>query len=60
MLLDGFKVNSPNVQYNDSSITSSYAYQHTEVERTDDGNWVLTPQETKYEFKTDTKVPKLG
>jgi hypothetical protein len=32
----------------------------TQVERTPEGKWVVKPVTTTYEFKTDTKVPKLG
>lgn len=60
MLLDSFKVDSPNVVYGEDAITSTYDYQHTEVEQSGDGQWVVRPQTTKYEFKTDTRVPKLG
>jgi myo-inositol-1-phosphate synthase len=60
MLVDSFKVNSPTVEYGADSIKSTYDYQHTEVEHTADGHWVLTPKTTKYEFLTETKVPKLG
>lgn len=60
MLVEAFKVNSPNVQYGEDSISSSYTYNHTEVERTEDGQWVVEPRATEYSFKTDTRVPKLG
>jgi myo-inositol-1-phosphate synthase len=60
MLVEQFKVESPNVQYADDSITSTYTYTHTEVERTDEGKWKVAPKATEYTFKTDTRVPKLG
>jgi hypothetical protein len=60
MLVEQFKVESPNVQYGDDSITSTYTYTHTEVERTDEGKWKVAPKATEYTFKTDTRVPKLG
>lgn len=60
MLVEQFKVESPNVQYEEDSITSTYSYQHTEVERTEDGKWKVAPRTTEYTFKTDTRVPKLG
>ncbi|KAL4426816.1 hypothetical protein ABPG77_006602 [Micractinium sp. CCAP 211/92] len=60
MLAESFRVDSPNVQYGEDAITSSYTYQHTSVERTDAGQWVVKPQSTEYTFKTDTRVPKLG
>ena len=60
MLAESFRVDSPTVQYGEDAITSSYTYQHTAVERTDAGQWVVKPQSTEYTFKTDTRVPKLG
>ncbi len=60
VLLDSFKVDSPNVVYGEDAITAAYNYQHTEVEQGTDGQWVVRPKTTKYEFKTDTRVPKLG
>lgn len=60
MLVDAFKVDSPSVEYGEGFIASTYDYQHTEVERTATGEWVVKPQTTKYEFHTDTRVPKLG
>ena len=60
VLLDSFKVVSPNVSYGEDAISAAYEYQHTEVERSADGQWVVKPQTPKYEFKTDTRVPKLG
>lgn len=58
--VDQFKVDSPNVQYGPDAITSQYTYQHVEVERSDAGSWTLKPKDTKFEFRTDTRVPKLG
>lgn len=60
MLVEQFKVQSDRVRYEEDSITSKYTYQHTEVARSEDGQWTVTPQATEYEFKTDTRVPKLG
>jgi myo-inositol-1-phosphate synthase len=60
MLVEAFKVDSPNVHYGEHNIASTYRYQHTEVDCTADGKWVVTPKNTTYEFDTDTKVPKLG
>lgn len=60
MLVENFKVESPNVQYAEDSITANYTYSSTEVERTEEGKWVVKPQTTEYTFKTDTRVPKLG
>ena len=60
VLLDSFKVESDNVTYGEEAISATYDYNHTQVERSADGQWVVKPQTTKYEFKTDTRVPKLG
>ncbi len=60
MLVTDFQVESPNVRYEDDKITSTYQYAHTEVERTEEGKWVVKPATSTYEFLTDTKVPKLG
>lgn len=61
MLVDSFKVDAPNVKYGEDAIVSSYDYQSTKLERTADGkSWVVKPTSTKYEFKTDRRVPKLG
>ena len=59
-LVEQVKVESPNVQYGEDSITSTYTYHNTEVERTEEGQWKVKPQATEYTFKTDTRVPKLG
>jgi myo-inositol-1-phosphate synthase len=55
-----FIVNSPNVVYSDSEIRSKYTYRTTTVTDGEDGTRVVTPKETVYDFKLDTKVPKLG
>lgn len=55
-----FVVNSPNVVYADSEIRSKYTYRTTTVEDGADGSRVVTPRETVYDFKVDTKIPKLG
>ena len=60
MLVDEFKVVSPNVRYTDEAITSTYRYDSTEVKRTDKGGWEVRPTSTTYEFKVDRRVPKLG
>eukprot|EP00889_Picochlorum_renovo_P007652 jgi/Picre1/34682/NNA_002150.t1 len=59
MLVENFKVNSDKVQYSNDSIVSKYQYEHTEVTQSGDAVTV-TPVSTEYEFKTDTRVPKLG
>ncbi|KAK4041767.1 hypothetical protein C8A01DRAFT_34146 [Parachaetomium inaequale] len=55
-----FIVNSPNVVYSDSEIRSKYTYRTTTVTDGEDGSRIVTPKETVYDFKLDTKVPKLG
>lgn len=60
MLINAFKVDSPNVEYKEEYISSTYDYQHTDVVRTEGGEWVVKPQVTRYEFHTDIRVPKLG
>jgi len=59
MLTDKFFVNSPNVKYTDTHIISDYTYRTTEA-NVQDGKVILSPKETKFTFKTETKVPKLG
>lgn len=62
MLLESFKVDSPNVKYEADAIHSRYEYQTTEVEAPQGGEGVfkVKPVTNTYEFKTDTRVPKLG
>lgn len=54
-----FTVQSPNVQYTDSDITSKYTYRTTEV-NVDNGKYIATPNETLYDFKTERNVGKVG
>jgi len=54
-----FTVQSPNVKYTDSDITSKYAYRTTEVNVTD-GKYVASPKEKLYDFKTERNVGKVG
>ena len=60
MLVENFRVDSPDVEYGPDHITSAYNYANTEVTRTQEGKWSVKPTQTKYTFKTNTKVPKLG
>ncbi|KAM7182931.1 hypothetical protein V8F33_013916 [Rhypophila sp. PSN 637] len=55
-----FKVNSPNVVYTDSEINTKYTYRDTSITNGPDGDLVATPTETRYDFKVDRKVPKVG
>ena len=59
MLVEKFRVNSPNVHYGEEEITTSYRYESTDLEQTRAG-WVATPTSTNYTFRTGTKLPKLG
>lgn len=54
------KVNSDNVTYTDEYIESKYDYQTSEVRHGRDGTINVTPVTTKYTFRTQRKVPKLG
>ncbi|ORY53235.1 Myo-inositol-1-phosphate synthase [Rhizoclosmatium globosum] len=57
-----FKVNSPNVVYTDSEIQTTYVYRDVKVSKGEAPGAPLqvTPVETTYQFKVDTKVPKVG
>lgn len=59
MLTDSFKVNSPNVKYEENCIISEYTYRNSEAKIVND-QVTITPKETKYVLKTVTKVPKTG
>jgi myo-inositol-1-phosphate synthase len=54
-----FTVQSPNVKYTDSDITSKFAYRTTEVNEID-GKYVASPKEKLYDFKTERNVGKVG
>ena len=63
MFIESFKVESPNVKYTENEIHSVYDYETTEVvheNRNGTYQWVVKPKTVKYDFKTDTRVPKLG
>ena len=58
-----FKVTSPDVVYTDTHILSNYVYRDTKVIRSSNnssGVFNVIPTETKYQFKVDRRVPKLG
>lgn len=55
-----FRVNSPLVNYTDENITSQFVYSNPVVNVAQSGDFVVTPNETKYTFQTQRKVPKLG
>lgn len=58
------KVDSPNVQYDQDSITSQYSYRdtHVNVVQKADGTteYQAKPVTSEYSFKTARKVPKTG
>lgn len=63
MFIESFKVESPNVKYSEDEIHSVYDYDTTELvheEKNGAYQWVVRPKTVKYEFKTQTNVPKLG
>lgn len=63
MFIENFKVESPNVRYTETEIQSVYNYETTELvheNRNGTYQWIVKPKSVKYEFKTDTHVPKLG
>jgi len=58
-LTEQFRVQSPNVVYSDQYITSQYAYERTRASNVG-GEVVVEPIQTKYTFRTERRVPKLG
>ncbi|KAH0940446.1 hypothetical protein HID58_000083 [Brassica napus] len=63
MFIESFKVESPNVKYTENEIQSVYDYETTEVVHENVNGayqWIVKPKVVKYDFKTDTRVPKLG
>ncbi|KAH9326072.1 hypothetical protein KI387_006250 [Taxus chinensis] len=63
MFVERFRVQSPNVKYNEESIESVYDYETTElVHQNTNGKyeWVVIPKSVRYHFNTHTRVPKLG
>lgn len=60
MLVEDFTIDSKNVRREGDVLVSTYDYKTTEVDRTEDGEWTVRPVSTNYEFRTDTRVPKLG
>ena len=63
MFIESFKVDSPNVKYTENEIHSVYNYDTTELvheNRNGTYQWIIKPKTVKYEFKTETHVPKLG
>jgi myo-inositol-1-phosphate synthase len=62
MFVESFRVESPLVRYGDGEIESQYRYDTTEVvpPAADAAGWAVRPKSVTYNFKTSTKVPKLG
>jgi len=60
MLTDSFTVQSPSVKYGDGFIQTDYVYRNTEAIIGPNSKVTIVPKETKYTFKTETKVPRVG
>lgn len=65
MFIESFRVESPNVKYGEGEIESVYNYETTELVHERSGKdgayqWIVKPKTVRYNFKTDTRVPKLG
>lgn len=58
--MDSFKVDSPDVVYDDKYITSSYVYDTTDVGYNGDGSVTVRPKSERVEFRTCRTVPKVG
>jgi len=52
-------VNADNVTYHEDHILSKYVYENAIVSK-QEGKVVVIPTKTQYEFKTETKVPRVG
>jgi hypothetical protein len=52
-------VESPNIEYQDDVILSSYKY-NTSKARVENDRVIVTPKEENYFFRTERKVPRLG
>ena len=59
MLASTFTVDSPNVEIKGTEMHSKYEYSTQTIVSDEKGVRVI-PQTKKYEFKTETKVPKTG
>lgn len=56
----GVKVESPGVKYTEEVIEADYEYANTRVWTDDTGTLIASPTVTKYTFRTQRKVPRLG
>ena len=59
MLANSFNVDSKNVEQKGSEIYSTYTYETSKVVSNEKGITIV-PYSKKIEFKTETKIPKLG
>ena len=60
MLINSFKVDSPNVDYQEGHIVSSYSYASTDIKQDESsGAFLVSPKETRWTLRTKTTVPKL-
>ena len=59
MLANSFDVDSKNVELKGSEMFSSYTYETSKVVANEKGITIV-PFTKKIDFKTETKVPKLG
>ena len=53
--MEAIKINSENVDYWEDFIESRYKYATSQV-TTEQGKWIVTPNETNYVFRTQRKV----
>jgi len=60
MFIYDFKVDSPNVRYEGDAILSRFEYDDTVLEETSDNSWTVRPTRHIFDFRTNTKLPKLG
>ncbi|XP_063311477.1 inositol-3-phosphate synthase 1 [Pelobates fuscus] len=58
-MADTFKIESPSVQYLKDVIEADYNYQTTQVYE-ENGVTKVKPCSTKFTFRTERKIPKLG
>lgn len=57
---DLFAVHSPDVQYTNDAIKSTYVYRTTQVAQTPSGVLRAEPVEKVYNFSVDRKIPRVG
>ncbi|XP_043577456.1 inositol-3-phosphate synthase 1-A-like isoform X1 [Chiloscyllium plagiosum] len=59
MMAEKFTIESPDVTYTKDCIEAIYSYQTTQVYE-ENGSLKVKPHSTRFIFRTETKVPKLG